>query len=180
MPQEFKRGQVVKAIWRAFTLRDEPAPASFSAKIKRLAELGVPLTDAERVGGPGADNSYTPYQAFELGAALKLIDAGFKQGEVAFVIKHIRSDLRRAYSDILDSPPAIRERLATEDRPKSPLVSSWLTGRPSLRIPSVATSLILATGSRFDRLSFPRFWTPASRSEHCTSYRNFTEDWKRW
>ena len=146
MPQGFKKGQVVKAIWRAFTLRDEPVPAAFSAKIKKLAELGVPLTDAERVGGPGADNSYTPYQAFELGIALKLIDAGFKQGEVAFVIKHIRSDLRRAYSDILDSPPAIRERLATEDRPKSPLVSSWLTGRPSLRIPSVATSLIPAIG----------------------------------
>ena len=51
MPQEFKKGQVVKAIWRAFTLRDEPVPAAFSAKIKKLAELGVPLTDAERVGG---------------------------------------------------------------------------------------------------------------------------------
>ena len=120
MAHGFKRGQVVKAIWRAFTLRDEPVPASFNAKIKKLAELGVPLTDAERVGGPGADNSYTPYQAFELGAALKLIDACFKQGEVAFVVKHIRPELRRAYSDILDSPPAIRERLATEDRPKSP------------------------------------------------------------
>ena len=36
------------------------------------------------------------------------------------MIKHIRPDLRRAYSDILDSPPAIRQIVATEDRPKSP------------------------------------------------------------
>jgi len=160
MPQEFKRGQVVKAIWRAFTLRDEPAPASFSAKIKRLAELGVPLTDAERVGGPGADNSYTPYQAFELGAALKLIDAGFKQGEVAFVIKHIRSDLRRAYSDILDSPPAIRERLATEDRPKSPPCLVVAHGTTELADPIRRYIADTSYWLTFRSLEFPQILDP--------------------
>jgi len=160
MPQEFKRGQVVKAIWRAFTLRDEPAPASFSAKIKRLAELGVPLTDAERVGGPGADNSYTPYQAFELGAALKLIDAGFKQGEVAFVIKHIRSDLRRAYSDILDSHPAIRERLATEDRPKSPPCLVVAHGTTELADPIRRYIADTSYWLTFRSLEFPQILDP--------------------
>ena len=160
MPQGFKKGQVVKAIWRAFTLRDEPAPASFSAKIKRLAELGVPLTDAERVGGPGADNSYTPYQAFELGIALKLIDAGFKQGEVAFVIKHIRSDLRRAYSDILDSPPAIRERLATEDRPKSPPCLVVAHGTTELADPIRRYIADTSYWLTFRSLEFPQILDP--------------------
>ena len=160
MPQGFKKGQVVKAIWRAFTLRDEPVPAAFSAKIKKLAELGVPLTDAERVGGPGADNSYTPYQAFELGAALKLIDAGFKQGEVAFVIKHIRSDLRRAYSDILDSPPAIRERLATEDRPKSPPCLVVAHGTTELADPIRRYIADTSYWLTFRSLEFPQILDP--------------------
>ena len=47
MPEVFKRGQVLHSIWRAFTLRDEMIPAAFSAKVKKLAELGVPLTKAE-------------------------------------------------------------------------------------------------------------------------------------
>ena len=106
MSEEYKRGQVATSIWRAFTLRDEPVPPAFNAKIKKLAQLDVPLTAAERSGQPGVDNPYTLYQAFELGVALKMMDAGFKQGEVAIFVKRVRPNLRRAYSEILENPPA--------------------------------------------------------------------------
>ncbi|MGZ6465513.1 MAG: hypothetical protein ACXWSC_21515 [Bdellovibrionota bacterium] len=120
MAEEYKRGQVASSIWRAFTLRDEPVPAAFNAKIKKLAQLDVPLTEAERSGQPGIDNLYTPYQAFELGVALKMVDAGFKQGEVAIFVKHVRPNLRRAYSEILNNPPAISMNVLAKDRPNSP------------------------------------------------------------
>src|SRR5438552_105308 len=107
MAKDFKRGQVANAIWLAFTQRDEPVPAAFNAKIKKLAQQDVPLTAEERTGQPGVDNFYTSYQAFELGVALKMVDAGFKQGEVAIFVKHVRQNLRRAYSEILSNPPAI-------------------------------------------------------------------------
>jgi hypothetical protein len=120
MPQRYKKGQVVKALWRVFTQRDEPSPPVFDAKIKKLAELGVPLTDQERAGQPGFNNTYSPDQVFELGVALKLVDAGFKQGEVAIFIKQVREHLRLAYSEILNNPPAIGMNVLARDRPNSP------------------------------------------------------------
>jgi hypothetical protein len=120
MPEQYKRGQVASSIWRAFTLRDEPVPAAFNAKIKKLAQLDIPLTEAERSGQPGVDNLYTHYHAFELGVALKMVDAGFKQGEVAIFVKHVRTNLRQAYSEILNNPPAIGMNILAKDRPNSP------------------------------------------------------------
>jgi hypothetical protein len=120
MTDKFWKGQVVSALWRAFTERDEAAPPAFSAKIKKLAELGIPLSNQERAGHPGVNNTYTPYQAFELGVALKLLDAGFKQGEAAIFVKHVRQDLRRAYSEILANPPAVGQNTLAKDRPNTP------------------------------------------------------------
>jgi hypothetical protein len=158
MAAKFKKGQVVNTLWRAFTERDEVVPPAFSAKIKKLAELGVPLTDGERPGQPGVDSTYTSYQAFELGVALKLLDAGFKQGEAAIFVKHVRQDLRQAYSAILANPPVggglnifamsrpngprqmVIEQGTTElaDRNRHKLVdtSYWMTVR-SLEFPQV-------------------------------------------
>jgi hypothetical protein len=120
MSKEFKRGQVAGAIWRAFTLRDEPVPAAFNAKIKKLAQEGIPLTAEERAGQPGVDNVYNSYQAFELGVALKMLDAGFKQGEVAIYVKQVRPNLRRAHSEILSNTPAIGMNVLARNRPNSP------------------------------------------------------------
>jgi hypothetical protein len=163
MPRKFKKGQVVKAVWRAFTLRDEPIPAAFSAKIKKLAELGVPLTDAERVGGPGADNNYTPYQAFELGVALKLVDAGFKQGEVANLVKHVRPDLRRAYSEILDSPPAIGQNVFAKDRPNSPPLLVAAHGTTELADSNRRYSADTSFWLTFRSLEFPQALHPRAK-----------------
>jgi hypothetical protein len=96
------------------------------------------------------------------------------------VIKHIRPDLCRAYSDILDSPPAIRQIVATEDRPKSPPRLVVAHGTTELADPTRRYMADTSYWLTFRSLEFPQILNPASRSEHCTSYRNFTEDWKRW
>jgi hypothetical protein len=163
MPEAFKRGQVLNSIWRAFTLRKEPIPAAFDAKVKKLAELGVPLTKAERAGHPGVDNTYTAYHAFELGVALKLLDAGFKQGEVAILVKHVRADLRRAYSAILENPPAIGQNILAKDRPKSPRLMVVDGGETELADPArhglADTSYWMTVRS----LEFPQFLNPRLR-----------------
>jgi hypothetical protein len=160
MPEVFKRGQVLHSIWRAFTLRDEMIPAAFSAKVKKLAELGVPLTKAERAGHPGVDNAYTPYHAFELGVALKLLDAGFKQGEVAILVKHIRADLRRAYSSILENPPAIGQNLLAKDRPNSPRLMVVDKGKTELADPTRHHSADTSYWITFRSLEFPQSLNP--------------------
>jgi hypothetical protein len=160
MPKVFKRGQVLHSIWRAFTLRDETIPAAFSAKVKKLAELGVPLTKAERVGHPGVDNTYTPYHAFELGVALKLLDAGFKQGEVAILVKHIRTDLLRAYSSILENPPSIGQNILAKDRPDSPRLMVVDQGTTGLADPSRHYSADTSYWITFRSLEFPQSLNP--------------------
>jgi hypothetical protein len=160
MPEVFKRGQVLHSIWRAFTLRDEMIPAAFSAKVKKLAELGVPLTKAERAGHPGVDNAYTPYHAFELGVALKLLDAGFKQGEVAILVKHIRADLQRAYLSILENPPAIGQNLLTKDRPNSPRLMVVDKGKTELADPTRHHSADTSYWITFRSLEFPQSLNP--------------------
>jgi hypothetical protein len=160
MPKDFKRGQVLNSIWRAFTLRDEPIPSAFSAKVKKLAELGVPLTESERAGHPGVDNSYTAYHAFELAVGLKLLDAGFKQGEVATLVKHIRADLRRAYSDILENPPKIGQNILAKDRPKSPRLMVVHHGETELADPIRRHSADTSYWMTFRSLEFPEILNP--------------------
>jgi hypothetical protein len=161
MPEEYKRGQVASSIWRAFTLRDEAVPAAFNAKIKKLAQLDVPLTEAERSGQPGVDNLYTPYQAFELGVALKMVDAGFKQGEVAIFVKQIRPNLRQAYSEILKNPPAIGMNVLSRDRPNSPrrMVIREGSTEPAHHSHSADTSYWMTVRS----LEFPQILHPRAK-----------------
>jgi hypothetical protein len=160
MAQGFKRGQVTKALWRAFTQRDEPIPAAFNAKIKKLAELEVPLTQAERVGQPGVDNNYTPYHAFELGVALKMLDAGYKQGEVAIFVKQIRHSLRRVYSEILKNPPAVGQNILAKDRPNSPRLMVVDQGETELADPNRRGLADTSYWMTFRSLEFPQILNP--------------------
>jgi hypothetical protein len=160
MPEAFKRGQVLNSIWRAFGQRDESFPSAFSAKVKKLAELGVPLTKAERAGHPGVDNTYSSYHAFELGVALKLLDAGFKQGEVAILVKHIRADLRRAYLAILENPPAVGQNLLAKDRPNSPRLMVVDQGTTVLADPNRHYAADTSYWITFRSLEFPQILNP--------------------
>ena len=138
----------------------------------------MPLTKAERAGHPEVDNAYTPYHAFELGVALKLLDAGFKQGEVAILVKHIRADLQRAYLSILENPPAIGQNCLTKDRPNSPRLMVVDKGKTELANSTRHHSADTSYWITFRSLEFPqKLKILALRKANCASSRNFTSNW---
>lgn len=96
-------------------------PAAFLARIRKLGELGVSLSDQERSGQAGVDIDHSVEHALELGVALKCLDIGLKQSAVAYLISHIREGLCREYWRIMESPPAPRQRILASDRPASPV-----------------------------------------------------------
>jgi hypothetical protein len=85
-----------------------------------MGELGVPISLKDKPGQAGIDIDYTVEQAFELGVSLKCLDAGLKQGEVAFFIDHIRPELQKVYSKIMKNPPVLGLGILGRDRPNSP------------------------------------------------------------
>jgi len=121
--ETFKRGQVVWAVWRSFShLGQDPRqiPAAFKTRVRKMNELGVPLSQKEKPGQPGIDIEYTPFNAFELAVALTCQDTGLKQSEVAFFVRQSRPSLRASYERIMASPPSPSMQIAATDRPKSP------------------------------------------------------------
>jgi hypothetical protein len=117
----FKRGQLVWAVWRAFSHSDADAPPKqFLTRVRKMGEFGVPVAQTQRPGQPGVDVNYTAEHAFELAFALKCLDVGLKQSEVAYFVEHIRKELDWAYKQIMLSPPLIDQHTAMEDRPLSP------------------------------------------------------------
>ena len=109
----FGRGQVEWALWRCFTISivtaDIEAPKSFLTRIKRLLEIdrGLDLGDAEvppqadyAFAPPPSDESgetaYSAVDAFCLAIALDLLDAGFKQAEIVFLMRYLRPELHTA------------------------------------------------------------------------------------
>jgi hypothetical protein len=73
-----------------------------------------------KVHGQGKDQPYTLFNAFCLALGLDLLDAGFVQSEIIFVLRHLRPGIGDAFEAVLESPPVLRSRLAAEQRPKSP------------------------------------------------------------
>jgi len=130
----YKRNQVEWALWGLFA--QDPAadlddiPSVFRTRIKRLIELdqstdekGMPKRLAfveAKVYGQGKGQPYTLFNCFCLALGLDLLDAGFKQSEVVFVLRHLRSGIGACFKTVLDSPPILRSRLPAEQRPKSP------------------------------------------------------------
>jgi hypothetical protein len=123
----------------------------------------VPLTSEDRAGQPGVDNFYTSYQAFELGVALKMLDAGFKQGEVAIFVKHIRQNLRQAYSEILSSPPAIGMNILATNRPNSPRGMVVNQGKTDLADPNRRYSADTSYWMTVRSLEFPQILHPRAK-----------------
>ncbi len=129
--ETYKRGQVEWSLYRfAIFLRDagDKPPKAFLTRIKRLLEID--RADREEGGkfafiedapqGQGVDVVFTAFDAFCLALALDLLDAGFKQSEVVFLMRHIRQDLREEYDWIMLNPPPARQRVAAKhatDRP---------------------------------------------------------------
>lgn len=134
----YRRGQVEWALWRAFTLARSPGdgpPPIFKTRIKRLLDLDRDLDVAAlgaapssafafvepTDGGSGTEAQYTSFDAFCLALALDLLDVGFKQGEIVFLMRHLRAPLEDWCPDLLARPSLIdRQRLLAKDHPKLP------------------------------------------------------------
>lgn len=117
----YKRGQIELALWQTFQplgSRNEAPPPVFKTRIKKLLDLDrgpEPLQVASRSpahyafttafeGGSGVEAAYTPSDVFALALALELLDVGFKQGEIVFVMRHLRAVLDKRYPDLIKLP----------------------------------------------------------------------------
>ena len=116
----YGRGQVEWALWRAFARNDArgiEAPKAFLTRVKRLLEIDRDMDLSDREAQPGTDFAFVapperrggevafaPVDAFCLAVALDLLDAGFKQSEVVFLMRHLRIDLEGRFERMLEGP----------------------------------------------------------------------------
>ena len=131
VPETYKRGQVEWSLWRFATFLRDPGdkpPKAFLTRIKRLLEIDRADREegeafafiADAPQGQGVDVVFTGFDAFCLALALDLLDAGFKQAEVVFLMRHIREDLKREYAWIMSDPPLARQRVGAKHVPDRP------------------------------------------------------------
>jgi hypothetical protein len=135
--QSYKRGQVAQALWSAFAAGSAvgPAPKAFTTRIKRLLEIDrQPSSEngtryafySHGPEGLGVDTAFSDRDTFCLAIGLELLDVGFKQQEVVFLLQHTRPELERRFEAIQRAPPAPRQLVLAEERPGSP---SYLDGK---------------------------------------------------
>lgn len=136
----YKKGQVEWALWRAFrptgSRDDGPVPV-FRTRIKRLLDLDrEPIVDGQESGsaseyafvatpdgGKGAEAAYEPVDAFCLGLALDLLDVGFKQSEVVFLMRHLRSELDDWFPRLMKRPSLVdRQDVIAKQHPRLPKI----------------------------------------------------------
>ena len=134
----YKRGQMEWALWKAFALtsmsKAADMPQTFRTRIKRLLEIDrtLKLEGSDAVSGtvhafappPDEESGETLYQsmdAFCLSVGLELLNAGFKQSEVVFLIRHLRTPFEKRFEDILNGPSLIsRKNYCAKDYPGYP------------------------------------------------------------
>lgn len=128
--QRFQRGQVDESLWALFRPDQSSPSALFLGRIKKLidvdrkAEVLAGASSARSAAhafhgrpprGQGYEAEFSAFDAFCIAIALDLLDLGFKQAEIVFLLRHIRADLERNFAEILDDPPAGRMK---QDRDK--------------------------------------------------------------
>lgn len=174
--ETFKRGQVEWALWRFATfLRDagQEAPKAFRTRVKRLLEIdradeiddtGFAFAEAAS-GGRGNDAAFTAFDAFCLALALDLLDAGFKQSEIVFLMRHMRAGLSTEYDWIMVSPPPLRGRVLAKRAPDRPSYSEdgkrWADFRVFAVIQKVEMTEVFPVLSRRADPRDPVFLEPA-------------------
>jgi len=135
--ETYGRGQVEWALWCSFDRARFGAgdvPQIFRTRMKRLLDIDrdLDLDDAEVP--PEADYAFAPppsvetgdvayraVDAFCLAIALDLLDAGFKQAEIVFLMRYLRPPLQKRFSKLLAPPSLIsRQRYRAQDYPGLP------------------------------------------------------------
>ena len=118
--ETYGRGQVEWALWRSFTRSSavkSDVPKVFRTRVKRLLDIDrdfdfakaevPPVTDFAFVAPPsleGGESQFSAFDAFCLAIALDLLDAGFKQSEVVFLMRYVRPEFEERFSSMLAGP----------------------------------------------------------------------------
>lgn len=125
------RPQAEQALWAWFSGEVSDAPPVFLGRIKKLLDLdfqptviaGASVIGAARHAfhdhepqGTGSETQYSPFDVFCVAIGLDFFDLGFKQGEVVFLLRHVRGDLAREFAGILMSPLAGCMQQDTDNR----------------------------------------------------------------
>lgn len=121
--ETFGRGQVEWALWCSFArtrFKTGDVPRVFRTRIKRLLDIDrdldltgaevPPETDYAFAAPPPADGAEAEYRAvdaFCLAIALDLLDSGFKQSEIVFLMRYLRPELERRFPALLEPPSPI-------------------------------------------------------------------------
>ncbi len=125
----FKRNQVDEALWVTFLegrQGESGGEKTFRTRIKRLLEIDRASEDVPHVfcaagdTGRGVEATFEAQHAFFLAVALDLVNLGFKQAEVVFVIQHTHTLLRREFNTAVKVPDLERQLVAAEDYPGHP------------------------------------------------------------
>lgn len=130
----YKRNQVEEAVWQLFNEGNTgaPMPPVFRTRLKRLLELDRRMQSTskgdfafqdEETEGRGIEVAFTSFNVFCLALGMDLMDMGFKQSEVVFILQNIRQSLSETHQAILQSPPTPPRRLSAKDRPNSPTMT---------------------------------------------------------
>ena len=144
------RGQVEWALWCSFaraSFNTGDVPQIFRTRIKRLLEIDRDLDLSEAEVPPKADYAFAPrppidsgavayraVDAFCLAIALDLLDAGFKQAEIVFLMRYLRPELQKRFPALLVPPSLIsRQHYRARDYPDLPSYMKGEIGRASCR-----------------------------------------------
>lgn len=105
----------------------------------------------ERPKGAGQELDYSAFSAFALGLALEIMDAGFKQAEVGFFLRYMRSSLESEFARALTYPPHPRSPIAAENMPDVPVIE-----RNGIRFADPRIFMILERVELVERLTASR------------------------
>lgn len=136
MEKDYGRGQLEWAVWKTFRRQRSTAPidlpAAFRTRIKRLLEIDLEMgAEAGRAAGSsvfyrsvpsgtGSEARFDQFGAFCVALGVELLDAGFKQREIVFLLRHVRRELSREFEHVLSLPPSPRKLIRPDDRPGAP------------------------------------------------------------
>ena len=134
----YGRGQVEQALWRTFkrgrSLQPETLPKVFLTRVKRLLDIDRDLDLSDRPVRPidnfafvappekrGGDVAFSTFDAFGLAVALDLLDMGFKQAEVVYLMRFLRVDLEESFQHLPAIPDLnARMQYRASDYPNLP------------------------------------------------------------
>ena len=127
----YGRGQVEWALWQSFTIgRGAPdtVPQVFRTRVKRLLDVDRTSDFVEASDPPpvrwsfvpppeeaGAEAAYAPIDVFCLAIGLDLLDAGFKQSEIVYLMRYLRPDLEARMPGLVKRPSLLARKLYRPD-----------------------------------------------------------------